>query len=229
MQSSKSQFFQGFAAGIPVLLGYFPIAVTFGLLSKSAGLALAETVFFSAAVFAGASQFIALNMINLGAAAGEIIVTVFLINLRHILMSASLALKIPKPGRIIPLTAFGVTDETFALNSLRPGSLKAAFVTGVNTAAYSGWVSGTASGFLAGKFIPEKMQASLGILLYVMFISILVPEIKKNRKSLSAAGFSAVINFILLKTTPFNSGWCIVISIVSASILSMYVYRKEQS
>ncbi len=51
-------------ASLPIFIGYIPVAVTFGLLAKSTGLTLLETFSFSALVFAGASQFMALQLIQ---------------------------------------------------------------------------------------------------------------------------------------------------------------------
>ena len=68
----------GIYCGIPVFIGYFPIAVTFGLLSRSVNISLFESFCFSAFIFAGASQFVGLNMYHAGIGAGEITLTVFL-------------------------------------------------------------------------------------------------------------------------------------------------------
>ena len=81
----------GMISAFPIIVGYLPIAMTFGILSKSSGIQLIESFMFSAIVFAGSSQFMALNMITVGAGLGEIILTTLLVNFRHFLMSASLS------------------------------------------------------------------------------------------------------------------------------------------
>ncbi|HQD51286.1 MAG TPA: AzlC family ABC transporter permease, partial [Defluviitaleaceae bacterium] len=71
---------------------------------------------FSLFVFAGASQFMAVNLIAATVPAFQIILTTAVMNLRHFLMSASLADKIKSPRKkLIPLVAFGITDETFSV------------------------------------------------------------------------------------------------------------------
>ncbi|PKL16841.1 MAG: autotransporter, partial [Spirochaetae bacterium HGW-Spirochaetae-5] len=117
----KSEIKDGLYAGFPVLIGYFPIAVTFGLLAKSVNISLIESFCFSAFVFAGASQFVGLNMFHAGIGAGEITLTVFLLNFRHFLMSAALASKSYFNRLLIPVISFGVTDETFAVASMKKG------------------------------------------------------------------------------------------------------------
>ncbi len=97
----------GITAGLPVFAGYFPVAVTFGLMAASMNISLWETLAFSVFVFAGACQFVALNMIQSGAGAAQAGLAVFLLNFRHLLMSASLwaRLEISRPA--VPLSAAG--------------------------------------------------------------------------------------------------------------------------
>ncbi len=225
MPSHRGQFIRGVYAGFPIFLGYFPIAVAFGIISKTAGLGLGVTTAFSVFVFAGASQFIALSMAGLGISIGEITAAVFLINLRHLLMSASLASKLDKKTVLLPFAAFGVTDETFAVASSaavpsgttgEEGKITELYLCALNVTAYAGWVSGTA-GFISGSLLPDKLQISLGILLYVMFVCLLVPSARKSRKAALIAILSGCINIILNQATALNPGWCIIISVIAAA------------
>ena len=77
-------------AGIGIGIGYFPVALTFGLLAKATDLNVMETLLMSMIVFAGAAQYIALSLISLGTGMFEIILTTFIVNIRHFLLSASL-------------------------------------------------------------------------------------------------------------------------------------------
>ena len=227
MNENSRQLGKGIVSGFPIFLGYFPIAVAFGIISKTTGLSLLQTISFSVLIFAGASQFIALNMLSIGASFGEITAAVFLINLRHLLMSASLAAKLKYRSVLTPFAAFGVTDETFAVASSEaiaeamPDSGKKTltdiYMAGLNLTAYAGWVSGSAAGYLSGSLLPERLKASLGILLYVMFVGILVPAVKKNSLALFTALLAGAVNIVLDNATSLNSGWCIVISIIASS------------
>lgn len=87
----KNGFSDGIIDGIPIFIGYITVAITFGILSKNVGITMIDSILFSVLVFAGASQFIALNLLLLGAGVGEIVLTTLLVNFRHFLMSASLA------------------------------------------------------------------------------------------------------------------------------------------
>src|SRR5690625_2650820 len=80
---------RGIAVGFPIMLGYLPIAITYGVLAKQSGLSLFELTMMSVLVFAGASQFMGANMIAVGAGASEIIIATFFLNFLHFVMSLS--------------------------------------------------------------------------------------------------------------------------------------------
>lgn len=216
---------RGIVAGLPVFAGYFPIAVTFGLMAASMNISIWETLAFSVFVFAGASQFVALNMIQSGAGAAQIGLAVFLLNFRHLLMSASLSAKLEISRPAVPAIAFGITDETFAVSSMRSGKLTGWFMAGLNFTAYAGWVWGTAAGYAAGDFLPSMLRESMSICLYALFVAILVPGIKKVRSAGVTALIAAGLNTFLSYASVLDAGWNIVISIIAACILS-FVFLK---
>ena len=218
---------EGICAGLPVFAGYFPIAVTFGLMAASMDISLWETMAFSVFVFAGASQFVALNMIQWGAGPAQIGLTVFLLNFRHLLMSASLSVKGDFRKQALPVIAFGITDETFAVSSLRSGPVNGHFMAGLNFTAYAGWVGGTAAGFIAGDFLSPMLRDSMAICLYALFVAILVPGVKKARSAGITAVFAGGFNSILSYIAYFNSGWNLVVSIIAACILSFIFIKGE--
>lgn len=216
----------GFYAGLPVFMGYFPIAVAFGLLSRSVNISLPESFGFSALVFAGASQFVGLNMFHAGIAAGQIALTVFLLNFRHFLMSATLSSKADFSRLLIPLISFGITDETFAIASIKKEKLTDGFILALNFTAYAGWISGTVAGYAAGNFLPENVQSSISICLYALFVAILVPEVKRIFMAGAVAAVAAVINSVSVWLNIFSPGWSIIISILIASLTGFFVFNK---
>src|SRR5699024_4727466 len=84
-----TMFQAGIQAGFPIILGYIPVAITFGVLAAQSGLSLFEITLMSALVFAGASQFMGVNMIVAGTSMIEIVVATFVLNFRHFIMSLS--------------------------------------------------------------------------------------------------------------------------------------------
>lgn len=97
ISETRLMFFEGIKAGIPIAIGYIPIAITFGLLAKSMGIHYSIAAMMSFWVYAGASQFVAVNLLALNATYWEIVLTTFIINFRHFLMSASLSRRIEQP------------------------------------------------------------------------------------------------------------------------------------
>lgn len=218
---------EGFTAGLPVFAGYFPIAVTFGLMAASMNINMRETMAFSIFVFAGASQFMALNMIQAGAGAAQIGLAVFLLNFRHLLMSTVLTSRAEISRRAVPFIAFGITDETFAVASMHSVDLTGWFMAGLNFTAYAGWVSGTAAGYVAGDFLSPMLMESMSICLYALFAAILVPAIKKFHRAGITAAIAAVLNSILSYVSLTGSGWNIVISIIGACVISFLLIKGE--
>lgn len=228
MKQHQLSFSDGIKDGIPICMGYFPIAMTFGILSKGALLTFMETIAFSFIVFAGASQFIAVSMIAAGAGGFEIILMTLFLNFRHFLMSASIATKIEKIKPLLkPLIAFQMTDESFSVASFSKGNLSEKYMIAMQNIAYLGWGSGTAVGFLIGSVLPDLLQKSMQIGLYAMFVALLMPEIKKSSKALVLAGLSGILNAGMQKMFHLQQGWSIVISIVVVSTLGVILYKNE--
>lgn len=219
----------GVKASIPLFIGYFSIAIAFGILSKGAGLNLVETLSFSFIVFAGASQFIAVSMITMGASAAEIIMTTFFLNFRHFLMSSSLSTKIEFSNSLYkPIVAFFVTDETFSVASFAEGRLTEKYMLVLQVLSYLGWGTGTGAGYILGSIMPPMLQQSMNIGLYAMFVALLVPEIKKTRKAIILATLSGIINSILVSIFGFPQGWAIVISIIVVSGVGVLIYDRYE-
>lgn len=222
---------RGFVVGSPIMLGYLPIAITYGVLAKQSGLSLMELTLMSVFVFAGASQFMAANMIAVGAGGLEIVIATFVLNSRHFVMSLSFMNSLRNlslPIRI-PLS-FGLTDETFAVSSLHREEAKqkngALFYTTIILVAYLSWIAGSLLGGVLGDVIPEKLGQSMGIALYAMFIGLLVPSVKRNRKIALVAIIAMLIN---AGSSQFVSdGWAIVLGTVLGSLTGVYFLKEER-
>ena len=224
----------GMKAGLPIAFGYFPIAVAFGLLAKANGLPAVTSILMSALVFAGASQFIAVNLLATGIGCGEIIITTFLVNMRHFLMSATLARRLgPQPPKVKSLIAFGITDETFSLVVMQPEHNRVpGFVAGVNTAAYLGWVLGTAAGAMLLNGLPPTLQSSMGLALYAMFIGLLIPGIKGSKANLTIVCLTLALSTAAYWGpswfTAIGKGWKVMIITVVACTLGALLFPEEE-
>lgn len=210
-------------AGIPIFIGYVPAAIAFGILSKGCGITLLECFLFSAVVFAGASQFIALNLFMTGMGPGGIILTTLLVNFRHFLMSAYLSTRIGKIAKkYLFLMAFGVTDEVFSVLSLKKGRLSKSFVFVLQLCAYSAWVSGSMAGYILGGFLPEIVSKSMGVALYALLLAIILPEIKASTQTLLLAIASGLLNSLLIKINVLPNGWSIIVCILIISVAGSF-------
>jgi 4-azaleucine resistance transporter AzlC len=229
-KAAERPLLEGVKSGTVLALGYIPIAIAFGLLAKASGIAWWVTATMSLAIFAGASQFVGINMMTLGAAAWEIVMTTFILNLRHFLMTTALSQRIEAgtPRRILSLIAFGVTDETFSVASLRKDEqLKAKFLLGLNLIAYTAWNVGTWIGMALGSSLPAALKSSMGISLYAMFIGLLIPSFRTFRPAIAVAAISMATASVLHWVPPFTGlspGWVIIISTVLASTVGAFLY-----
>lgn len=220
---------EGLKSGIPIAIGYIPIAVAFGILAKANHVSLVDSFLFSVMVFAGASQFMALNLLASGVASIEIILATAIMNFRHFLMSASLSTKIIKTRKnLIPLIAFGITDETFSVLAMKDGEISMLYSFIVNTTAYCAWVGGTVLGYLAGSVLPESIQSSMGIALYSMFIAILVPAMKKSTQTIILALSAGLVHTFLNHINLIPQGWNLIASIILVSLLGVFIFSKKE-
>jgi 4-azaleucine resistance transporter AzlC len=225
----SSQFRQGVQAGVSIAIGYMPIALTFGLLAKTTGLSLFETVLMSLIVYAGASQYISLNLLSLGTGVFEIILTTFILNIRHFLMSASLNEKVEQDELWKKaLYAFGITDETFSVAATKEGTVTTSYMFGLTAVAYGSWAINTGIGHLVGASLPQSLQESMSVALYAMFIGLLVPALKKQRKTIWLAGTAAILNSVLLLVFHISKGWAVVIATLLSAIIIEFFYKGSE-
>jgi 4-azaleucine resistance transporter AzlC len=213
----KTFILQGLWAAWPICLGYIPIGIAFGVLAQKAGLYPIEIMLMSILVFAGSSQFIAVSMLSAGAGAVSIIMTTFAVNLRHLLMSSSLAVFLGNtPRKKLSLFAYGVTDESFAVNHTRFNqkiwSLDQALV--VNHTANIAWVVSSIIGGYSGRFIHQE-AFGIDYALTAMFICLLIFQLKGRFYIITAviAGVSAVILSLIIP----GSSYIILASIFAAT------------
>ena len=115
-ETPKENFGNGVRACLPIVLGYVAVGLVVGVVTKTAGLTVLEVTLMSLILYAGSAQLIVANLTGMGASASAIIFTIFLVNMRHFLYSASLAPHVRKlPFWQNILIGLELTDETFAV------------------------------------------------------------------------------------------------------------------
>lgn len=224
---------QGFNVALPIAIGYIPIALTFGVLAKQSGLSLMELTLMSALVYAGASQFMGVNMIVASATATEIILATFVLNFRHFIMSLAFMNGIREyigfKGRAG--LSLGLTDETFSVAALNMNEAKkeksVLFYGTIIVTAYLTWIIGSLAGGLLGNIIPEKLSQSMGIALYALFIALLIPSVKKEYKYGIIAVIAIVINVIAGQF--LSSGWSIVLATLLGGFCGLFILKEREA
>lgn len=223
--SFNATFRDGAAAAWPICFGYFPIGMALGVLGQQAGLGPAWIGLMSVLVFAGSAQFIGVAMIDGGVSAATIILTTFVVNFRHVLMSSALAVPLRGTGRLfLLLFAYGVTDESFAVNMTRyrAGGWDRWRALVVHHAANTSWIVATVVGATVGTLIPPG-AFGIDFALPGMFIALLVMQLH-GRAYIFTGLLAALISVIWKLLIPGDS------YIVAAALLAAtggYLVRRH--
>jgi 4-azaleucine resistance transporter AzlC len=223
----RDEFLRGLRAGLPITIGYLPMAVAFGIGARAAGIGLAETTGMSVFVFAGASQFMAANLVAAGVHPVSIVLATLVINFRHFLMSTHLGRRL-RAGRAQSLAlGFFVTDETYVVGCLAP-ELSPAFFLGLGLAAWSGWLAGTVIGAAAAQAIPDFLARSVSVTLYAMFIALLVPAVRTSWRRGIVALVGALIAWGASRYLPsLGPGWRIVVAMLAGSAVAVALPAEQ--
>lgn len=199
-QKNTGSWWSGVRQALPIVLGYIPVGFAYGVLAQKSGLGMFNAVAMSVIVFAGSAQLIGAGLFGAAASPVTLIVTTFVVNLRHLLMSAALAPKLRGWNKWqIALFGYELTDETFALHSMRMAQrpLPAKIETfAINITAQSSWIIGSLIGFVAGEQISDVRPVGLDFALPAMFIALLVPQVIKPvylMMAILAAGLSVTL------------------------------------
>ncbi|NLC77860.1 MAG: AzlC family ABC transporter permease [Clostridia bacterium] len=222
-------FWQGFVQGsktaIPIVLGYFPLGLAFGVLAKDAGLNVWETLIMSFMVFAGAGQFIAVGLLKAGATFVTIVATTFLVNLRLFLMGMALQPKIKNWSKLrLGIIAAEITDETFVVASDHYSDHEPSwpFHLGLNVTSHMAWVISSGLGASVGNLIQDPARFGLNFALPAMFIALLVGQIK-NHTTLIVAVAAGIISLWARTVIPGN--WHILLATVVAASLGVVIAK----
>jgi 4-azaleucine resistance transporter AzlC len=199
--SRRSEFWAGVKDTIPLVVGAIPFGIIFGAVAVTNGLSPVGAMAMSGFVFAGSAQFIASGLIAGGASTAVIILTTFVVNLRHALYSASLAPYMKHlPQRWLAPLGFWLTDESFAIVIARytradDSPYKHWYFLGSAIFMYVNWNLCTYIGLRAGQAIPDARGLGLDFAMVVTFIGIVVPLVKSRAimVAVTVAGISAVL------------------------------------
>ncbi|MEK4029737.1 MULTISPECIES: AzlC family ABC transporter permease [Bacillaceae] len=197
-EEESLSFKEGVKDCIPTLLGYISIGFAAGMIGVASGLSVIEIAFMSIFVYAGAAQFIICGMLATGSPASAIIFTTFIVNLRHFLLSATLAPHFSKYsawknagiGTLVTDESFGVAAGRIFNN--RPVNDR--WMNGLNLTAYTTWIASCVIGAVLGKWVADPEKFGLDFALTAMFIALLVLQLE----SIKAAKLKHYLMLIFL-------------------------------
>lgn len=224
--SPSSEFWLGVREELPILLGVIPFGMIYGILALSAGLSPLDAQAMSSVVFAGSAQFMTAKLVSALTPAIVVILTGFIINLRHALYSASMAPYLKHlPLKWKAALAYLLTDEAYFVSILhfqREGESahKHWHLLGSGLALWSSWQVSTAVGIFLGAQIPSAW--GLDFALPLTFIALVVPGLKDRSAVVTAV--VASLAALLLFNLPFKLG--LIASAFIAIAIGMWSEKK---
>ncbi len=200
-----AEFWAGVKDTFPLMVGAIPFGIIFGAVASTSGLSAGGTMAMSLFVFAGSAQFIAANLIHTGTSVAVIILTTFVVNLRHTLYAATLAPHMKNmPQRWLLPLGFWLTDESFVVVISRytktdSSPYKHWYFLGSEIGMYSNWNLCTLLGVVAGQKIQNPQSWGLDFAMIVTFIGMTMPFIRSRPAlaSVLVAGVVAVLTYSL--------------------------------
>ena len=205
----RTEFLAGVRAEIPLMLGALPFGLIYGALAREAGIPPAAALAMSSIVFAGSAQFIGTELFASGSPGAVILLTTFVLNLRHLLYSASVA---PRLRHLRPawkwLLGYLLTDEAYAVTITRFQVRKPTdadrhwFFLGAGLTLWAGWQLSTAAGVLLAAGIPTGWD--LEFALPLIFIAIIVPMLTDRGTRLAA--LTAAVVAVAAAGAPLRAG-----------------------
>ena len=233
VKNTNKQFLMGLRHGIPIGIGYFAVSFAFGIKAVLAGLNAIQAGLMSLTNITSAGQFAGIEVIEsakeLGAGIISIILTQLIINLRYALMGFSLNQKLDSSFTTSKraIVAFANTDEIFAVAFSRPHNVTFPYMLGLATAPIFGWTSGTVFGAIAGDILPKAIVSALGIALFGMFISIVMPHVRDEKNVRIVVLFAVILScafYYLPVLNTIESGLSIVVCTILSSIIGALLF-----
>ena len=222
----------GLKDGIPIGLGYLSVSFTFGIMAIKCGLFPWQALMISMLTLTSAGQLSAISIMISPGRYFEMFTSQLTINIRYAFMGIVLSQKTDsKFTRFWKwLLAFFITDEIFGVASTKENVTRS-YLLGLSTLPYFGWALGTLLGTLIGSVVPTFIMNALCLAIYGMFIAIITPEAKANKKVLIAVIVATLISIIFFYVPLINSvpsGIAISISAILGALLCAILFPIKE-
>ena len=183
----------GFVGSLALVPSVFVYGTVFGGLAAQTGLTAAQVLGMSVLVFAGASQFVAVPMLAAGAPAVAIVVTTYVVNMRHYLMAATLAPAFRGyPRRWLALIAHVINDESFAVAVARSRPPDAKVYLGSAAAISGAFIAGVAVGVALGGLVERPERYGLDFAFPAVFLALVALQLRRAADWVVALGAAVV-------------------------------------
>jgi len=234
----KSDYLRGLKDGVPIGLGYIPIALACGIATSKAGISFLLSQLMEVLIYSGAGQTAAVTLFK----GGETVVIMYALailvaNCRYMLFSMSLAQRLDPSMSLIERALVGAlnTDEIFGVVVKEKGYIKFKYFLGVATIPFICFALGNTIGSFTTDLLPNSISSALGIIIYAMFIALIVPPAKESKPVfivvLMALIISVIFECIPAVTQFLSAGWIVILcAIITASVgaLLFPVEEKEE-
>jgi len=217
----RAELRRGYKTMLPLWLGVAPFGVTYGVLAQQAGFGAIETQLSSMLIYAGAAQMAMISLFDDGSAFIAIILTTFVLNLRHILYGLSLSRELGsgtvRPRR--PVMATVLTDESYGIavadgQKGDPGRRADAFLFGASISLYTPFTLSTLTGIALGGVLPDAEKLGLELVFPLSFAVLLLPLLRTWR-TVAVAVVAAVL--VLAAGQTFDGGVALLIATIGGA------------
>lgn len=216
-----SEFWLGVKAGLPVVLAAAPFGMLFGALAVDNGLSVLDATLMSALIFGGASQMVGIELFGQSVAPWMVVLSIFAVNFRHVLYSASIGRHIGHwPAAQQALAFFFLTDPQYAEAERRAqerGEVGFVWYLGMGLAIYVPWVIEGWLGAMFGNLIPDPHALGIDFLLPIYFLG-LVMEFRDRPLWLPTVAVSAIASIVAYNTV--GSPWHVSIGAAAGILLA---------
>jgi 4-azaleucine resistance transporter AzlC len=212
---------------LPVMMGYVPLGIAFGLLIVSAGYHPALAIFMSVFIYSGTNQFASAGFFLTHTPLLQVALIILMISLRHSFYGLSMIRRFSGLSWMKPYFIFALTDETYALFSSpavtwTPEGRRFNLLVALFNHCY--WVTGTALGALIGTWVPVRFKG-IEFALTALFIVLAIDQYKVVRR-VEPFLLALVIGAPVLILVPRQ--YSLLAAIVIGSLVLTLRWRQQQ-